>query len=270
MFKKNSSRSGLFLLELIISILFFSMASAVCIRLFVQAHVMDRDNRNLTQSVKLCENLAEVYTACNGDLDALMEVYPYFRRDIRSDIYVAPWRDMPSIYPLEGTTVYRFLRSFHTPSAAPTETEHIQADDSPADSESAYTDDSSADLGSRDAQNPDNSTDSDDTLLKGYPVQDMLMFLDRDFNPSFLPQSGGYVLCLISFELHPSAGTLKNVSFGVWEYDTMRQIPVSELATLTGRVDDDYFEQFSYLPEEDAIYVLDVTIYVPDQGGTCE
>lgn len=40
MFKKNSSRSGLFLLELIISILFFSMASAVCIRLFVQAHVI--------------------------------------------------------------------------------------------------------------------------------------------------------------------------------------------------------------------------------------
>lgn len=45
MFKKNASRSGLFLLELIISILFFSMASAVCIRLFVQAHVMDRNKK---------------------------------------------------------------------------------------------------------------------------------------------------------------------------------------------------------------------------------
>lgn len=249
MFKKNSSRSGLFLLELIISILFFSMASAVCIRLFVQAHVMDRDNRSLTESVKLCENLAEVYTASNGDLDTLMEVYPYFRRDVRSAIYIAPWRDMPSMYPLEGTTVSRFLRSSYTPSAAPAETNRIHADDSSADTD---------------------STDSDDTLLRGYAVQDMLMFLDRDFNPSIIPQSGGYILCLISFELQPSAGTLKNASLGVWEYDTMRQIPVSETAALTGIVDDDYFEQFSYLPEEDAIYLLDVTIYVPDQGGKCE
>ena len=32
------SRSGLFLLELIIAILFFAVTSAVCVNLFVQAH----------------------------------------------------------------------------------------------------------------------------------------------------------------------------------------------------------------------------------------
>lgn len=86
--KRTSSRSGLFLLELIISILFFSLASAVCIRLFVEAHVMDRNNRNLTRAVKLCENLAEIYTSVSGDVQALTEIYtgPFFTDTVSVDL----------------------------------------------------------------------------------------------------------------------------------------------------------------------------------------
>lgn len=76
MMKRMSSRSGLFLLELVISILFFSVASAVCIRLFVQAHFMDKDNKNLTNAVQVCENFAEVYTSLHGDITLLSSVYP--------------------------------------------------------------------------------------------------------------------------------------------------------------------------------------------------
>ena len=65
--KRLSGRSGLFLLELIISILFFSLSSAVCIRLFVTAHTTDRENYALSESVKLCTNYAEIYTAGNRD-----------------------------------------------------------------------------------------------------------------------------------------------------------------------------------------------------------
>lgn len=291
MLKKNSSRSGLFLLELIISILFFSMASAVCIRLFVQAHVMDRDNQNLTQSVKLCENFAEVFTASDGDLDALMEVYPYLRRDIRSTIYIEPWRDMPSMYCLEEKTVYRFLRSVQTlPSASEgngntnaddpsADTDNSNAEGSPVNPGNAGTDSIPADTDSADTRDTEKSADSgassSASQFRGYAVQDMLMFLDRDFHPCLIPQSGGYVLCLISLELQQSNGTqptglLKNVSFGVWEYDTLREIRVGELQALTGAVDDDYFDQLSHLSEEDAIYLLDITVYVPGEGGSGE
>ena len=76
MSKRTSSRSGLFLLELIISILFFSVASAICIQLFVKAHLMDKDNQNLTTAVKLSENFAEIYTAVDGDVAALSAFFP--------------------------------------------------------------------------------------------------------------------------------------------------------------------------------------------------
>ena len=42
------SRSGLFLLELIIAILFFAVTSAVCVNLFVQAHLTSAESSNLT------------------------------------------------------------------------------------------------------------------------------------------------------------------------------------------------------------------------------
>lgn len=76
MSKRTSSRSGLFLLELIISILFFSVASAICIQLFVKAHLMDKNNQALTQAVQLSQNFAEIYTATDGDLDTIKKFYP--------------------------------------------------------------------------------------------------------------------------------------------------------------------------------------------------
>lgn len=61
--KRMSGRTGLFLLELIISIFFFIIASAVCIQLFVKAHVLDRENRELSEAVKLVTNTSEQYYA---------------------------------------------------------------------------------------------------------------------------------------------------------------------------------------------------------------
>lgn len=245
MLKKTSSRSGLFLLELIISILFFSMASAVCIRLFVQAHIMDRDNRNLTQSVKLCENFAEAYTATGGDLNTLTDIYPYLQRDIRSgSIQICLFHDVVSFYRLEESTVSRIV-PLHSSSSSESEPAVVDTEDLPYPGyaiESALT----------------------------YTVQDMLMFLDKDWQPTLIPQSGGYVLCAIFFEEPRSAGTLRNAAFGVWDYDTMREIEVGEPELLTGIVTDDYFYQFSKLSEEDAIYLLDVTVYVPETGGADE
>ena len=41
----SSSRSGLLLMEIIIAILFFSLASAICLQLFVKAHNLGQDTQ---------------------------------------------------------------------------------------------------------------------------------------------------------------------------------------------------------------------------------
>ncbi len=74
------SKSGLFLMELIISILFFSIAGAVCIQLFVKAHFVSREAGNETAYVTVTQNMAEAFYSCDGDCEdlrlLLSSVYP--------------------------------------------------------------------------------------------------------------------------------------------------------------------------------------------------
>lgn len=63
----RTSKSSLFLMELIISILFFSIASAVCIQLFVKAHVLNTRTQDQNQMVVWSQNLAELWRAYDGD-----------------------------------------------------------------------------------------------------------------------------------------------------------------------------------------------------------
>lgn len=93
MHKRLSSRTGLFLLELIISILFFCVASAVCIQLFVASHTTDRKSRNLTKAVKCCEDFAEVFTAAYGNVAAIQDFMAptVIQEDIFSYYYDKNW-----------------------------------------------------------------------------------------------------------------------------------------------------------------------------------
>lgn len=72
--RKNSS-SSLFLMELIIAILFFSLASTVCIQLFVKAHLLTEKSVNLNQSILWTQNLAEGFLNSNGDLAGMKELF---------------------------------------------------------------------------------------------------------------------------------------------------------------------------------------------------
>lgn len=63
----RTSKSSLFLMELIISILFFSIASAVCIQLFVKAHLLNIRTQEQNQTVVWSQNLAELWRAYEGD-----------------------------------------------------------------------------------------------------------------------------------------------------------------------------------------------------------
>ena len=75
------SKSGLFLMELIIAICFFSVASAVCARLFVTAHSLSKNTVNINTAVRHCRNIAEIYTATGGDISevtAILEEDPCY------------------------------------------------------------------------------------------------------------------------------------------------------------------------------------------------
>ncbi len=62
------SKSALFLMELIITIFFFSLASTVCIQLFTKAHLLSKQTVNENEAVIHAQNLAECFLATEGDI----------------------------------------------------------------------------------------------------------------------------------------------------------------------------------------------------------
>lgn len=77
--KNKPQTSGLFLLELLLAILFFSIAGAVCVRFFVKAHLLSADAGNLNVSVYESAGIAEVIRSSSGmqqAVSALSRLYP--------------------------------------------------------------------------------------------------------------------------------------------------------------------------------------------------
>lgn len=60
-------KSSLFLIELLIAILFLALCSAICIRFFVNAHLLGEESYNQTQCVTAAQNIAEAFEACVDD-----------------------------------------------------------------------------------------------------------------------------------------------------------------------------------------------------------
>ena len=71
MYRKSARRSSLFLLELMISILMFSVASAWCVRLFVTARSVVSETEEQNRVQNLAAGYAEVFLA-SGDFDAFL------------------------------------------------------------------------------------------------------------------------------------------------------------------------------------------------------
>jgi hypothetical protein len=75
------SKSSLLLMELIISILFFSLASTVCIQLFVRSHTLSSDTVALNNAIIQVQNIAELYSHSDGNLNSIRSYYPDARLD---------------------------------------------------------------------------------------------------------------------------------------------------------------------------------------------
>lgn len=65
--KEASSKSSLFLLEMMISILFFAAAAAVCIQVFVKAHQLSEKAENLNMAAEICTSAAELLASENNE-----------------------------------------------------------------------------------------------------------------------------------------------------------------------------------------------------------
>lgn len=75
------SKSSLFLMEIIIAILFFSLASTVCIQLFVKAHLLSVQTIEQNHAVVSAQNLAELFLAAEGDFTQIADLYPACEAD---------------------------------------------------------------------------------------------------------------------------------------------------------------------------------------------
>ncbi len=74
--KRSKSKTSLFLMELIITILFFSVAGAVCVQFFVKAHTIGEKTRELNYAVAAAQGFAEVMRGTDGSMDSILAVYP--------------------------------------------------------------------------------------------------------------------------------------------------------------------------------------------------
>lgn len=74
--QRTQSKSSLFLMELILAILFFSLAGAVCVQLFAKAHLSGEETVTQTHAVLWSQNLSEAFLACDGDMEQIKTWFP--------------------------------------------------------------------------------------------------------------------------------------------------------------------------------------------------
>lgn len=81
----HSSKASLFLMELIIAILVFSLSSAICVRFFAKAHLLTEDTQNLNHAISLAESAAEVFYGVDGKLTDMRSILDSEQTGILSD-----------------------------------------------------------------------------------------------------------------------------------------------------------------------------------------
>lgn len=66
---RHNSRSGLFLMEIMAVILFFSICAAVCTSVFAKASLLSEKSSQLTAAASRAANIAEIYKSCGGNIN---------------------------------------------------------------------------------------------------------------------------------------------------------------------------------------------------------
>ena len=72
---KQSSRSSLFLIELVLSIFFFIVAAAICLQLFISTYFLNLETIETNHSLLWSQNLAEPFLGSMGDYSVVEDIY---------------------------------------------------------------------------------------------------------------------------------------------------------------------------------------------------
>lgn len=115
----KSTKTSLFLMELIIAILFFSLSAAVCVQLFVKSHIISQASVNENHAVMWAENFAETFSGCQGDYDTTLEALSTFgnihnNADKSCSLYFdKDWNVIEEVPYYVATLTYREEDSMH-------------------------------------------------------------------------------------------------------------------------------------------------------------
>lgn len=82
------SKSALFLMELIVAILFFSLGSTVCIQLFVRSHLLSEQTVNQNNALIHAQNLTELFLSTEGDVTRIEDFFPENTTNVSNNSFV--------------------------------------------------------------------------------------------------------------------------------------------------------------------------------------
>lgn len=78
---QKNTRSSLFLIELMISVLFFALGSAICIQVFVKAYTINEDARRLSFASLQASGAASALKYTDGSFEAMKEYFPLIHEE---------------------------------------------------------------------------------------------------------------------------------------------------------------------------------------------
>lgn len=104
--KESSRRSNLLLMEIILSILFFSIASTLCLQIFVRASLLGRETEELDEAVRCVSSAAELLSHPDHTMDRIAELYPDARiEEADADVWFGddfrPCKEEEAFYQME-------------------------------------------------------------------------------------------------------------------------------------------------------------------------
>lgn len=73
--RNRTSKSSLFLMELIIAILFFAIASGMCMQIFVKAHLITKQTNREQNAVVASDSVIAVLKNASGDLNQVASLF---------------------------------------------------------------------------------------------------------------------------------------------------------------------------------------------------
>lgn len=92
--RKRASSASLFLMELVVAIMFFTLSASVCITIFVRAHLQSERAKILNRAINLCSDAAELVrtsdslTDCAANFGVAYEYATSQQTDDGYEIYV--------------------------------------------------------------------------------------------------------------------------------------------------------------------------------------